>query len=143
MSMSGRIAMSEPTRRLELFTGVGRRRTWSDEEKAAIVAESDGPGTSISAVARRHGLSASQLFTWRRLVRQAGRQDGERPLQFVPAVMSVGPQEPTSAEMSPELRERCGGHSIEVEIAGATVRIAQGASTAQIAAVIRALKAPL
>lgn len=140
MSMSGRMAMSEPIRRLELFTGVGRRRTWSDEEKAAIVAESDGPGTSISAVARRHGLSASQLFTWRRLVRQAGRHDGERPMQFVPAVMSVGPQEPTSAEMSPELRERCGGHSIEVEIAGATVRIAQGASAVQIAAVIWALK---
>ena len=141
MSMSGRMAISEPIRRLELFTGAGRRRTWSDEEKAAIVAESDGPGTSISAAARRHGSSASQLFTWRRLVRQAGRHDGERPLQFVPAVMSVGPQEPTSAEMSPELRERCGGHSIEVEIAGATVRITQGASAAQIAAVIRALKA--
>jgi transposase len=133
--------MSEPIRRLELFTGAGRRRTWSDEEKAAIVAESDGPGTSISAVARRHGLSASQLFTWRRLVRRAGRRDGERPLHFVPAVMSVVPQEPTSAELSPELRERCGGHSIEVEIAGATVRITQGASAAQIAAVIRALKA--
>ncbi|WP_244491900.1 transposase [Methylobacterium sp. Leaf361] len=132
--------MSEPIRRLELFTGAGRRRTWSDEEKAAIVAESDEPGTSISAVARRHGLSASQLFTWRRLMRQAGRHDGEHPLQFVPAVMSAGPQEPTSAELSPELRERCGGHSIEVEIAGATVRITQGASAAQIAAVIRALK---
>ncbi len=64
MSMLGRMAMSEPIRRLERFTGAGRRRTWSDEEKAAIVAESDRPGTSISAVARRYGLSASQLFTW-------------------------------------------------------------------------------
>ena len=143
MSMSGRVAMSEPIRRLELFTGVGRRQTWSDEEKAAIVAESDGPGTSISAVARRHGLSASQLFTWLRLVRQAGGHDGERALQFVPAVMSVSPQEPTYAELSPERRERCGGHSIEVEVAGATVRISQGASAAQIAAVIQALKASL
>ena len=143
MSMSGRMAMSEPVRRLELFTGTGRRRTWSEAEKAVIVAESEAPHTSISAVARRHGLSASQLFTWRRLVRQAGRHDGERALQFVPAVMSVGPQEPTSAEMSPGVGERCGCHSIEVEIAGATVRIAQGASAAQIAAVIRALKAPL
>ncbi|GJE53283.1 hypothetical protein GOFOIKOB_6361 [Methylobacterium tardum] len=67
--------MSEPTRRLELFTGAGRRRTWTDEEKAAIITESDGRGTSASAVARRHGLSASQLFTWRRLARQAGRLD--------------------------------------------------------------------
>lgn len=142
MSMSGRMAMSEPIRRLELFTGAGRRRTWSDEDKAAIVAESDGPGTSISAVARRHGLSASQLFTWRRLARQAGRHD-DRTVRFVPAVLSVGPQEPVSAQTGSGLREQRGCHGIEVEIAGATVRIAQGASAAQIAAVIRALKAPL
>jgi transposase len=131
--------MSEPIRRLELFTGAGRRRTWSDEDKAAIVAESDGPGTSISAVARRHGLSASQLFTWRRLARQAGRDD-DRTVRFVPAVLSVGPQ--ASAETGSALREQRGCPGIEVEIAGATVRIAQGASAAQIAAVIRALKAP-
>ena len=141
MSMSGRMAMSEPIRRLELFTGAGRRRTWSDEDKAAIVAESDGPGTSISAVARRHGLSASQLFTWRRLARQAGRHE-DRTVRFVPAVLSVGPQEPASAQTGSGLREQRGCPGIEVEIAGATVRIAQGASAAQIAAVIRALKAP-
>ncbi len=103
MSMSGRMAMSEPIRRPGAVYRGGRRRTWSNEEKATIVAESDEPGTSISAVARRHGLSASQLFTWRRLMRQAGGHDGERALQFVPAVLSVGPQEPTSAELSPEL----------------------------------------
>ena len=129
--------MSEPIRCLELFTGAGRLLTWSDEEKGAIVAKSHGPGTSISAAARRHGLSASQLFTWRRLVRQAEGHDGERALQLVPAVMSVGLQESTPAEM----RKRCGYYSIEVEIAGATVRNAQDASTAQIAAVIRALTA--
>jgi transposase len=94
-------------------------------------------------VARRHGLSASQLFTWRRLARQAGRHDDQTTLRFVPAVLSVGPQEPTSAETGSELREQRGCHSIEVEIAGATIRIAQGASAAQIAAVIRALKACL
>ena len=86
-------------------------------------------------------MSASQLFTLRRLVRQAGGHNGERALQFVPAVMSVGQQEPPSAEMSTALKERCGCHSIEVEIAGATVCIAQGASAVQIAEVIRALKA--
>ncbi|MDP4005771.1 hypothetical protein Q8W67_25290, partial [Methylobacterium sp. NEAU K] len=88
-------------------------------------------------------LSASQLFTWRRLARQAGRHDDQTPLQFVPAVLSVGRQEPASAQTSSALREPRGCHGIEVEIAGATVRIAQGASAAQIAAVIRALKAPL
>lgn len=69
MSMSGRMAMPEPVWRLELFTGAGRRRVWSQDEKAAIVSESEVSATSISAVARRHGLSVSQLFTWRRLAR--------------------------------------------------------------------------
>ena len=53
-------------RRVEVITGVGRRRRWSDEEKARIVAESLGPATTVSAVARRYGLHASQLFTWQR-----------------------------------------------------------------------------
>src|SRR3712207_8742231 len=45
-------------RRLELVTGVGRRRRWTDEEKAWIVAESLDPATTASAVARRYGLHA-------------------------------------------------------------------------------------
>src|SRR5947209_6516566 len=52
-------------RRLEVITGVGRRRRWTDEEKAWIVAESLDPATSVSAVARRYGLHPSQLFVWR------------------------------------------------------------------------------
>ena len=53
-------------RRLEVITGIGRRRRWTDEEKARIVAESLDPATTSSAVARRYGLHASQLFTWQR-----------------------------------------------------------------------------
>ena len=87
MSMSERMAMSEPVRRLELFTGAGRRRTWSADAKAAIVAESFEPGVSVSAVARRHGLSPSQLFTWRRLARHGGSDDETGELRFVPAVL--------------------------------------------------------
>ena len=43
-------------RRLEVITGVGRRRRWSEEDKARIVAESLDPATTSSAVARRYGL---------------------------------------------------------------------------------------
>jgi hypothetical protein len=32
-------AITEPVRRLEVFTGAGRRRKWSDEDKARIVAK--------------------------------------------------------------------------------------------------------
>src|SRR3954449_7772607 len=52
-------------RRVEVITGVGRRRRWTDEEKAWIVAESLDPAATVSAVARRYGLHPSQLFVWR------------------------------------------------------------------------------
>ena len=57
---------AEPVRRVEVFTGTGRRRRWTPEQKALIVAETYESGETVSAVARRHGLTAQQLFTWRR-----------------------------------------------------------------------------
>jgi hypothetical protein len=60
----------EPLRRLEVFTGSGRRRAWSAEQKARILAESYESGDEVSAVARRHGLTPQQLFGWRRDVRR-------------------------------------------------------------------------
>ena len=58
-------------RRVEVITGVGRRRRWSDDEKARIVAESLDPATTSSAVARRYGLHASQLFVWRQQLQRS------------------------------------------------------------------------
>jgi transposase-like protein len=54
-----------PIQRVEVITGVERRRDWTDEEKLAIIAESCQAGAVISEVARRHGLRPQQLFTWR------------------------------------------------------------------------------
>ena len=72
-------------RRLEVITGVGRRRRWSLEEKARIVAESLDPTTTSSAVARRYGLHASQLFVWRQQL--AASMAPEAP-EFVPVVLA-------------------------------------------------------
>ena len=41
----------------------------------------------VSATARRNGLSASQLFTWRRLARE-GRLGEHEPTKFAPAVVT-------------------------------------------------------
>ena len=75
-------------RRIEVITGVGRRRRWTDEEKAWIVAESLDPATTVSAVARRYGLHASQLFVWRQqLQRNAPSAETIRGPAFVPVLM--------------------------------------------------------
>ncbi len=54
----------------EVLSGVQRRRRWTPEEKVRIVEETYLPGMSVSLVARRHGIGAGQLFTWRRLMAQ-------------------------------------------------------------------------
>src|SRR5687768_18623654 len=85
-------------RRLEVITGVGRRRRWSDDEKARIVAESLDPATTSSAVARRYGLHVSQLFTWRQqLQRRASSVETSGTPGFVPVLLaedSAAPPEP-------------------------------------------------
>lgn len=54
----------------EVLTGVQRRRRWTREQKVRIVEETSLPGMSVSLVRRRHGISCSQIFTWRRLMAQ-------------------------------------------------------------------------
>jgi transposase len=64
-------------RRIEVITGTVRRRRWTIEEKAVIVAESTRPGVNVSDVARRFGVNRGLLQTWRR------KAIGEAPV-FVP-----------------------------------------------------------
>ena len=59
-------------RRIEVITGTGRRRRWDAETKGRLVAESFEPGRSVSEVARRHDISPSLLFLWRRQAAAGG-----------------------------------------------------------------------
>jgi transposase len=139
MSISELKHVSEPARRIEVFTGHGRRRSWSAQDKLAIVAESYEPGASVCNVARRHGLTPQQLFTWRREARR--RLEAQAPPTFVPVV--VAPDPASTKEPKPRARRRSPrrrGAAIELEASGVTVRIGDGASPATIAAVIGALK---
>jgi transposase len=134
-------AITEPVRRLEVFTGAGRRRTWRDEDKARIVAEIGTSGDSVCAVARRHGLSPQQLFGWRRQLREsqigASEADG---LQFVPAVVDVG-SSPVRQRRAARGKVETSAGAIEVEIDGITIRVGRGADAKTLMTVLRALKA--
>jgi transposase len=55
---------------IEVITSVQRRRRWTTAEKLQMVEEAELPGMSVSFVARKYGVSPSQLFTWRRLARE-------------------------------------------------------------------------
>ena len=143
MSMLDHTLKPESLRRLEVITGTGRRRRFSDDYKAGIVEETLVPGAVVSDVARRHGLTPQQLFGWRRHARQpASGTDTETP-QFVPAVVAAPlPERAVRRGRRKRTRQvdRTSG-SIEVEIEGVTVRIGRGAEAKTVAAVLRVLKA--
>ena len=128
-------------RRLEVITGTGRRRQFSEDFKAGIVEETLVPGAIVSAVARRHGLTPQQVFTWRRQARQPVASEAEAP-QFVPAVVEPAlPARPSRGRLRKRTRPVARSGSIEVEIEGVSVRIGRGADAKTVAAVLRALKA--
>jgi transposase len=117
-------------RRLEVITGVGRRRRWSDEDKARIVAESLDPATTSSAVARRYGLHASQLFTWRQqLQRRASRAETSDAPGFVPVLM---------AEDSPAPAEAAG--RMEIALGPAAVRVGADVDAAALRRVLEVVR---
>jgi transposase len=77
--------MSDTFSKVEVITGVARRRRFSTDLKLAVVAETMQPGMSISYVARRHGLSPSLVFRWRRLMSEGGREAIRADDEVVPA----------------------------------------------------------
>jgi transposase len=140
MMMPGNDVLTEPVaRRIEFFTGAGRRRTWSAEAKAKIVVESYA--SSVGAVAERYGLAKNQLFSWRRDARTKAAAAGA--LQFAPVIVEPSPTSPSVAShpKRSRRRRRAGEGGIALEIGGVAVRVERGADTEMVAAVIRALKA--
>ncbi|WP_377827946.1 transposase [Bradyrhizobium lupini] len=75
-------------RRLEVITETGRRRWFSKDDKARIVEETLVPGAVVSEIARRHGLTPQQVFTWRRQARRLPTPMADDP-PFVPAVVDA------------------------------------------------------
>ena len=61
--MTGRMTAPRP---IEVLVRAERRRSWTAEQKREIVAESLGPEQTAADVARKHGITTGQLYTWRR-----------------------------------------------------------------------------
>ncbi len=72
-------------RRIEVLTGPGGRRKWSDEDKARIVSEAAQLGVVVSEIARRWQVTPQQVFDWRRQMRQALAVTSAKPA-FVPII---------------------------------------------------------
>jgi len=56
------------TTMLEVLEGPTGRRSWPDDLKGRIVAESFEPGARVADVARRHGMAAQHLSVARQCI---------------------------------------------------------------------------
>ncbi len=148
MIISGDDPVSRSAQRFEVFTGAGKRREWPPEVKASIVAECCSGREGVSAVARRHGLDPSQVYTWRRDLRKQLEAEGlmlpspqPEAFAFVPALIDPSSASDPALPRRTRRRRRTKDAAVELVIDGVAVKIGRGADTDVITAVINALKA--
>jgi transposase len=125
-------------RRIEVLTGPGRRRRWSAEEKAQIVAETLEPGSRVSEIARRWQICPQQVFGWRRQARLDMSGSATEP-----AACSLPPFVPLVAEASTPAKVAVAtpaSSAIEIKLAGAAVRVVSGVDGELLTAVLRAVR---
>lgn len=85
--------------RVELITGRCRRRDWTLEEKAKIVAAGLDPGRSVTEVAAQYQVSRGLLWTWRRNAREASAHPADPT--FVPLRLAAAPPDAALAAQEP------------------------------------------
>jgi transposase len=120
------------TTRLDVLEGPTGRRTWPDDVKGRIVAESFEPGARVGDVARRHGMAAQHLSTWRRLAREGKIVVPVDEPMF--ARLEIAPQDEVVPEPS-------AGGFVEIDTGGITIRLPGGCTADRIADVVSALSA--
>ncbi|NNM56429.1 IS66-like element accessory protein TnpA [Acidocella sp.] len=114
--------------RVEVITGQKRRRDWTAEEKAEILAATMAPGATVTEVAQRFEVSRGLLWTWRRKAMDE-LAEGMAP-RFVPlriesevAESTAVVAEPASLPSCPPSGREQPAGSIEIEVGRARVRV--------------------
>jgi transposase len=135
-------------RRIEVITGQRRRRRWTAQEKARIVAESFEEGANISEVARRNGVVRGLLTVWRHKLATAA---GINARGFVPVRIASEGGPATAVEpgrvaaASTRLQEMASPAGplrgmIEIEVSGARIRVEPGVDSTTLSTVLSALR---
>jgi transposase len=91
-------------RRVEVITGQKRRRDWTTEEKAELLAATMAPGATVTEVARRFDVSRSLLWTWRR--KAMAELAAEMGPRFVPLRIEALKARPGARLLSPSRSRR-------------------------------------
>ena len=127
---------------------ITRRRKWTPEEKASLLAEVDATGGRVAMVARRHGLSESLLYNWRSVAKASVPTNEPQPIEFRPIGVIGRPSEaPPALLAAPGCCSAMGEHREQrvstIEIAlpnGVRVRVQASVSETALSRVLRAVK---
>ncbi len=122
---------------MEILTGVERRRRWSSAEKLQILREASAAGSSIGVVARRHDISRSQIYQWRRAFRSGRlRSEALAVVDFLP--VEVCDEEKENVAEAPT----CSEFVISIDLDhGRTLRFSSSLPSGEIKRLITAVEA--
>lgn len=124
---------------------VAPRRYRTVEEKIRICTESRMVGASVAEVARRHGVNANQVFTWRLQQEQGvlGRRRRGRPaaVKLLPVQVRNETQEPLAEASTATLAAPASEGRIEITLAdGVRIAISGAVSAEQLHQVLGVLR---
>jgi transposase len=132
---------------MEIITGVGRRRSWSSEEKIRLVGEVAERG--VAEVARRYEVCRSLLYRWRRQMQRGElaavtAAAGFVPIRIAPEVPSVRETKDESPAAPPPLQGTLGSAAsiglVEIVLGnGRVLRVAERIDPAVLARLAAAL----
>ena len=129
---------------MEIISGVERRRQWRVEDKLRIVAEAERPGACFVEVARRHEVSRSVLWAWRKQARQ-GVLVAESAPMFMPLQVATDPPARSpradAASAAPPAPGAATAGRIEIALPdGTVIRVDEAVGAAALRRVVAALR---
>jgi transposase len=112
-----------------IFPGPERRRRWTSDERHRILKAAFVPGAVVAEVARRHSISTSLLYQWRRDALAA-----QEPVSFAPVIIGEAPSVPAEVPVADTA-------AITIDLAdGTKVNVAASAPERLVTAVLKALR---
>ena len=131
---------------MEIISGIERRRHWRVEDKLRIVAEAESPGACFAEVARRHEVSRSVLWAWRKQVR-SGALTAEPAPVFLPVQVEqesapmVSPPALQGTSRPAELDQCRPAQQIEIVMPdGTALRVSESVGSTALRRVLAALR---
>ena len=115
------------------------RKTYTGEQRLAMVQQCLVPGVSIAEVALRNGVNTNLLFRWKKLHDKGLRHTLASSAALVP--VRIAGSAPVKAARVVGADRRVPGGAIEIQVGVARVYVHGGVSEADLAMVLRALSA--